>query len=83
MVLPGFISSLIIQKGPVCPSQQGSCRRWALYSDRESNPDQRFRKPPFYPLNYQSPCFIASAASVRGAACIRSRGCNDVSAVQR
>ncbi len=24
------------------------------YSDRESNPDQRFRKPPFYPLNYQS-----------------------------
>ena len=26
-----------------------------LYSDWESNPDQRFRKPPFYPLNYQSP----------------------------
>ena len=25
-----------------------------LYSDRESNPDQRFRKPTFYPLNYQS-----------------------------
>ena len=24
------------------------------YSDRESNPDQRFRKPTFYPLNYQS-----------------------------
>ena len=54
MVLPGFIGGLIIQKDPVCPPQQGSCRRWALYSDRESNPDQRFRKPPFYPLNYQS-----------------------------
>ena len=24
------------------------------YSHRESNPDQRFRKPPFYPLNYRS-----------------------------
>ena len=22
------------------------------YSHRESNPDQRFRKPPFYPFNY-------------------------------
>ena len=27
----------------------------AVYSDWESNPDQRFRKPTFYPLNYQSP----------------------------
>ena len=26
----------------------------AVYSDWESNPDQRFRKPTFYPLNYQS-----------------------------
>ena len=25
-----------------------------LYSDWESNPDFRFRKPTFYPLNYQS-----------------------------
>ena len=25
-----------------------------VYSHRESNPDQRFRKPPFYPLNYRS-----------------------------
>ena len=24
------------------------------YSHWESNPDQRFRKPPFYPLNYES-----------------------------
>ena len=24
------------------------------YSHRESNPDQRFRKPPFYPFNYGS-----------------------------
>lgn len=24
------------------------------YFHRESNPDQRFRKPPFYPLNYGS-----------------------------
>ena len=24
------------------------------YSDWESNPDFRFRKPTFYPLNYQS-----------------------------
>ena len=25
-----------------------------LYSRRESNSDQRFRKPLFYPLNYRS-----------------------------
>ena len=25
-----------------------------VYSHRESNPDQRFRKPPFYPFNYGS-----------------------------
>ena len=25
-----------------------------VYSHWESNPDQRFRKPPFYPLNYES-----------------------------
>lgn len=28
-------------------------KRW--YFHRESNPDQRFRKPTFYPLNYGSP----------------------------
>ena len=27
---------------------------FSLYSDWESNPDFRFRKPTFYPLNYQS-----------------------------
>ena len=30
----------------------------AVYSDWESNPDQRFRKPTFYPLNYQSPFYV-------------------------
>ena len=29
-------------------------RRTSMYSHRESNPDQRFRKPTFYPLNYGS-----------------------------
>ena len=33
--------------------------RQKQYSHRESNPDQRFRKPPFYPLNYRSNyCFL-------------------------
>lgn len=32
----------------------------AEYSDRESNPDQRFRKPPFYPLNYQSEYYMSA-----------------------
>ena len=36
-----------------------------LYSDRESNPDQRFRKPTFYPLNYQSEPVEYYYASVR------------------
>ena len=35
-----------------------------LYSDRESNPDQRFRKPTFYPLNYQSEFFKLYFATV-------------------
>ena len=30
----------------------GIFRRF-LYPRRESNPDLRFRKPPFYPLNYK------------------------------
>ena len=30
------------------------------YSRRESNPDQRFRKPLFYPLNYRSRCKLYS-----------------------
>lgn len=30
----------------------GKLRRF-LYPRRESNPDLRFRKPPFYPLNYK------------------------------
>ena len=45
-------------------------RRWKglwvgfKYSDRESNPDQRFRKPTFYPLNYQSEFFKLYFATV-------------------
>ena len=36
------------------------------YSHRESNPDQRFRKPTFYPFNYGSES--ASAAALCGCA---------------
>ena len=48
------------------PHRPGACRQKkersktargllrSLYSRRESNPDRRFRKPLFYPLNYRS-----------------------------
>ena len=32
----------------------GKLLRRFLYSRWESNPNLRFRKPPFYPLNYRS-----------------------------
>ena len=35
------------------------------YFHRESNPDQRFRKPTFYPLNYGSP-FSACKGKSKG-----------------
>gem|GEM_PF-2469638 len=40
---------------PYC--RTSSLKKFArpLYFHRESNPDQRFRKPTFYPLNYGSP----------------------------
>ena len=41
----------------LCQSMQKSgwvAALFSLYSRRESNPDQRFRKPLFYPLNYRS-----------------------------
>ncbi len=34
-----------------------------LYSRWESNPNLRFRKPPFYPLNYRSN-FIKKSAGI-------------------
>ena len=37
---------------------------FSLYSDWESNPDFRFRKPTFYPLNYQSSRKIMRCNSV-------------------
>ena len=40
-----------------------------LYSRRESNPDRRFRKPLFYPLNYRSirvsPCKVNALLSLK------------------
>jgi hypothetical protein len=42
--------------------------RWC--SCRESNPDLRFRKPPFYPLNYRSMAFVGNKLSgQRGLKC--------------
>ena len=43
---------------------RGGGARWmvvvVLYSRRESNSDQRFRKPLFYPLNYGSCCYCVT-----------------------
>ena len=38
------------------------------YSHRESNPDQRFRKPPFYPFNYVFDIPVAENLDLKKAA---------------
>ena len=38
--------------------------RLILYPRRESNPDYRFRKPMFYPLNYKGLCLMGLSESL-------------------
>ena len=42
----------------LCVWQDGQGSLW--YSRRESNPDRRFRKPLFYPLNYRGFSFVGT-----------------------
>ena len=63
MSTSAFLFMPIQQSTKKAERLRGNTQLLTLYSDWESNPDQRFRKPPFYPLNYQSPLRLPACKS--------------------